>query len=286
MGHDNTPVRVVLVLWALLAFELAGAAPVVPKPARIVSMNVCTDQLLMSLVDRRRIVSVSFLAADPATSAMAEEAKGLHLNRGLAEELIALEPDLVIAGTYTARATVAILRKLDYPVLDLPPASSVKGIQENLLDLGRATGDDAAASQLIEKMDRDIARFSHPVGPQAPLMVNYSLNGWTSGPGTLTADLAHAAGFEVAGDRLGFKGLRMVPLEELILLAPQVIDLGLSWNDPPALASESHRHPALLRLLEQTLETNIAESLWTCGTPRSVLVIGELSRVRQLLEAS
>ncbi len=54
----------------------AGSASDAPSPpaTRIVSTNVCTDQLLMSLVPVDRIASVSFLAADPQVSLYAEQA--------------------------------------------------------------------------------------------------------------------------------------------------------------------------------------------------------------------
>jgi iron complex transport system substrate-binding protein len=42
---------------------------------RIVSMNLCIDQLLWQLVDHRRIVSLSYLSADTQWSPIASEVK-------------------------------------------------------------------------------------------------------------------------------------------------------------------------------------------------------------------
>ena len=69
-----------------LAVAAAGAA----EPRRIVSTNVCTDQLVLMLAERARIASISYLAADPTMSSMSREAVGLRVNHGLAEEIIPL----------------------------------------------------------------------------------------------------------------------------------------------------------------------------------------------------
>ncbi len=55
-----------LVMMALLA-----ATPAAAQPQRIASMNLCTDQMVLLLADKSRIVSVSFLGADPAESPLA-----------------------------------------------------------------------------------------------------------------------------------------------------------------------------------------------------------------------
>mgnify|MGYP006999250795 CR=1 FL=1 len=57
----------------------AGAAPAAlpppaTPPARVVSMNLCTDQLAMALAAPGQLISVSYIARDPRASAMAEEA--------------------------------------------------------------------------------------------------------------------------------------------------------------------------------------------------------------------
>ena len=56
---------------------------------RIVSLNLCADQILVDLVPRERIAAVSHLAADPWSSAVAEKARGIPWTRGKAEEVLA-----------------------------------------------------------------------------------------------------------------------------------------------------------------------------------------------------
>ena len=60
------------------------------------------DELLLRLADPRNVASVTWLARDPGSSNVADLAAEIPVNHGLAEEIIPLQPDLVIAGIYTA----------------------------------------------------------------------------------------------------------------------------------------------------------------------------------------
>ena len=86
LGAAAMHVAVALMVLGVAALKTAPKAQASPlKPKRIVSLNLCTDQLLLTLGLRSRIVSLTFLAADPSASAMAEAARGIATNRGRAE---------------------------------------------------------------------------------------------------------------------------------------------------------------------------------------------------------
>ncbi len=261
-----------------------GATQDSVRPRRIVSTNVCTDQLLMSLVPAQRIASVSFLAADPQVSLYAEQAQQLPLNHGGVEEVIALSPDLVLAGRYTATTTSAMLGDLGYRVIVLEPAASVADIQRNLRLVAAAVGEPAAAVKMLRQMNARLRRARYQ-GSDRPLFVNYMVNGWVSGKGTLVHDLVAAAGFETLGSVLDFSGTRQVSLEQLLHLRPALIDLGRRWADPPALATQTLTHPALAHLLAQAGSIQIEDPWWACGLAESVQVIERLSEVHRQLRA-
>ena len=48
------------------AVPSSAPAPAATPPRRIVSLNLCTDQILLDLVPRDRIAALSELVADPA----------------------------------------------------------------------------------------------------------------------------------------------------------------------------------------------------------------------------
>ena len=70
------------------------------RARRIVSLDLCTDQLLVELVARERIAAVTYLAAHASLSAIPEQARGLPITHGGAEDVLRLDPDLVLAGPF------------------------------------------------------------------------------------------------------------------------------------------------------------------------------------------
>lgn len=250
------------------------------KPERIVSINGCTDQLLITLVERERIAALSHLAADPYSSWIGTTAEGLYLNRGTAEEVLALDPDLVVTARFSFRPTVAILERLGYTVLELPMATSLDDIAANLLALADAVGERDRANSLVSAFRAEIDRHTFREAGPRPLFVSYEADGWVTGRDSLVADVARTAGFETVGERLGFSGGRRVPVETLLILGPQLIDLGHPWDEPPALVSETMRHPALQALLDRTTRIDVPDSLWLCGSTRTLEALTMLRGAR------
>ena len=78
---------------------------------------------------------------------MAEEAKAYRINHGLAEEVWLMQPDLVIAGSFSARATVDMLRRLGVPVVVMQPAYGLGDIPDRLRQMGVALGREEAAER-------------------------------------------------------------------------------------------------------------------------------------------
>lgn len=250
----------------LLATLLLTSAILSP-PERVVSLNVCTDQLLIALADREQIVGVSYFATDPTNSAYANEAKGLHQLRGTAEEVIALNPDLVLTGRYSTRQTTALLKRLDYEVMEFTPETRIEDIRTNLRQLGAAIGKSDKAEKIIERMDQRIASARQDREEQAPLFATYEPNGFSSGKGTLMNEIATLAGYRTLGEELGFF-TRRISLETLLAARPNVINI--SSRNGTSLAREALKHPALDHLLSDTVETSIPANLTNCGTPKTV----------------
>ncbi|MGH7490517.1 MAG: ABC transporter substrate-binding protein, partial [bacterium] len=177
--------------------EAVSRTPERGEPQRIVSLNVCADQILLDLVARQRIRAVSFLAADPSVSAVADKARGIAWTRGSAEEVLALEPDLVIAGEHSTPAAVALLERLGLNILKVPTVSDLAGVRSVTRQIARATRTEAQGEALLAEFDRRLAASaatsSASAGP--PTAVIYQVNNLSSGPGTLADAVLRAAGF-------------------------------------------------------------------------------------------
>lgn len=246
----------------ILAMVLWGGAAMA-APERVVSLNVCTDQLAMLLAAPGQLAAISDLARDPLSSAMAEEAMDYPVVEGTAEEVFLLAPDLVLAGTYTTRATVEILRRLGFEVVEFAPEESFADIRVNILAMGVALGRQAEAASMLADFDAGLAALPE-VPAERPSALLYGPNGYTQGTGTLAHEVLEAAGFENLAATQGLRGYARLSLEELVMAAPDLVVTGEGY-EAPALAQEIFRHPALADLTGAHAPAESAH--WVCGTP-------------------
>ncbi len=268
---------------ALAPWAAAAAVCFTPAfadvPARVVSINLCTDQLAMLLADPGQLVSVTHLAQDPLMSSMVDEAKDYGVNRGQAEQVFLLDPDLVLAGTYTQAATVDLLRGLGIDVLQMPPVTSLAEAADQIRQVGAALGHPARAEAMAQTFETDVTAVQQ-TGHKASAAFYYA-NGYTTGQGTLADEVLELTGFSNVGADAGVTGGGILPLERLVLADPQVVVTASPY--PGASRSEEIlTHPALAALRGQIGAQTDAD--WVCGTPHLVRAIHRMAAVRATLQ--
>jgi len=260
------------------SISAAGGA----KPSRIVSLNLCTDQLLLHLVPAPRIAAVTALAQDPRMSATAAAASSLPAHGGSAEEIMTLEPDLILAGTYSAQPTVRLLRQLGYSVERIPVAFSLDEIQANIRAVAAAVGEPERGETLSRGLARRFAALRPGAKKERPLAALYWANGFTSGRGTLASEIVEAAGFRSLGKELGLSGIAPLPMERLLMAAPDALVIGRQQG-APSLATEMLNHRALREAFGEVRRVSVPDHLWTCGTPAVAAAAEHLARFREAL---
>ncbi|WP_417523546.1 ABC transporter substrate-binding protein [Marinovum sp.] len=267
----------------LLAAALIGAAAEAQEaPRRVVSINLCTDQLAMLLAAPDQLHSVSFVALDRRASSMADEAQDYVINHGRAEEIYLMQPDLVLAGRYTARASVEALQNLGIPVVTFDIVSSMAGVRQSLLDMGAALGRDAAAQAMVADFDSRLAALQAEVirRPRAAL---YYANGFTSGRASLAHEILTAAGFDNIALEAGYEQGGKLPLEILALAAPEAVITGQSYPGT-SRAEAIMDHPVVRALRAEAQGAALTDADWVCGTPHVLRAIESLVPLRQSLE--
>ena len=268
-----------------LAGSLAGATGADAKPARIVSLNLCTDQILVDLVPRERIGAVTHLAADPSVSAAAEAAKGLRITYGSAEDVVALAPDLVLAGTWTTPATASLLERLGVPLLRVPLAGTIPEVRAVIRAVARAVGEEARGEAQIARLDASLAAASRKrrEGPR-PTALIYQVSGLASGPGSLADALLEVAGLRNLAAELSIGRGGQVPLEILIARPPDILVLSAAPDEYRTAAADNLRHPALRHASRSGASVVIPWRLWLCGTEAASRAIDALMAARDALE--
>jgi iron complex transport system substrate-binding protein len=249
-------------------------------PERVVSINGCTDQLLLLLAAPGQIASLSHVARDPLSSPLWREAAAHPSNRAQAEEVFLLAPDLVLAGEWDDPATLALLARLGLRVERFAIETSFADIRANLRRMGALLGAGARAEALVAEMDATLEAAAAPPSPagEHPLAALHYANSYTSGAGSLAHAVLEAAGFANLAAERGIAGMARLPLETLVLAAPDLIVTGQDYP-APALAQEVLRHPAA-RALEDAGRAVVADALWTCGTPLTADAVVRLRAAR------
>lgn len=217
-----------------------------PVPQRIASLNICIDQLLWELVDRQRLVSISYLTANPMWSPIAGQVKGVPLNHGLAEEIVPLKPDVIFAGEFDAPTAIELLQKLDLRVERLPLPRTLGDINTQILQLASMVGEREKAERMVNNINTQIAALQAANQHKKPLTAFwYSANGVVIGDGTLEHEFMQLAGLRNLAAERGMFGFNQLDLELLLSAKPQLLIVEQGSDDAFSLAREYLSHPAL-----------------------------------------
>jgi iron complex transport system substrate-binding protein len=248
-------VRVFLLLLLLLAAPAAAQ--------RVVSLNLCADILLLLLAPER-IAGLTPLAADPTLNPLAAQASAHPVIRAEIEHVVVARPDLVLAGPWGARATLARLEARGVRVERLPAANGFAAIRALTRRAGAVLGARARAEALVAAMD---AALAPPAEPRGTALL-WQPRGFAPGRGTLADDALRAAGYANAAPHDGFGH---VGLEALLAAPPGML---LRGRAPAfrAIATDLPRHAATAHLPTRELDT----APLVCGTPASAAAVAVL----------
>lgn len=253
---------------AALALVSAGAAfaDQPAKPQRIVSTNVCADQLALALAGRGRVVSVSRLAVEPQISNYASAARGIPVNNARAEEIIELKPDLVVGDVYTGAHANRVAATLGVKVHVIGAGISLDDVRGIIRGVADAVGERERGAAMIAEMDARIARGRALPGAAISALV-YEPNGVTSGNGTLTHDVLLTAGLRNLAPTLMPGSYGSVPLESVIAAAPRLLVLDDAYVGSSSRAQNILRHPAFRSLEGRSVLYAMPSRLWICPGP-------------------
>jgi iron complex transport system substrate-binding protein len=257
----------VKLLAALLSMLAASAAA---APARVASLNLCSDELALRLAAPGQLVSVSRLGADPDESLLADRARGLPVNRGRVTDVVALAPDLVLTsgGDPNAAATA---RRLGIQTLELQEPHTLDDVRVNVRRVALALGRVGAGEAVVAEIDA--ATSVTPAHGVPALLVGGG--GLTIAPDGLAAHwLAHAGLIQQSVPR------GAISLERLLSNPPQVIVFSRYRPGQVSTNQGWLSHPALAALPANVLRIETDGRTWTCLGPS---LAGEITRLRHVM---
>lgn len=269
-----------LFLSAAAAIVLAGAvvraAPgdtaSPQRPKRIVSLNLCADQLVLALADRSQIAGLTANAADRDMSAEAQRARGLRRLSASAEQLLEIDPDLVVGMPAAGNPALAALSGRRYRTLDLQGANTADEIYAAIRKTAAAVGHPARGEALIAGMRRDLRAI--PRSGRGKVAAYYQRRGYLTGTGTLIDDMMGRLGLVNLSARLGKLPLAQVSLEEIVAARPDYLIVESATERVTDRGTEMLHHPALAGIPRVAIP-----QAWTvCGGPAYVRAVEAVGR--------
>jgi iron complex transport system substrate-binding protein len=250
--------------------------PVQPAERRhptIVSLNPCSDAILAEVAAPGQLLAVSHFSHERSgTSMPLDLARRYPATGGTVEEVLALDPDVVVASSYVDPAVVLALRRLGVRVETVGIASSVAESEAQVRQLAALAGQRERGEALVSRIDRAVAAARRP-GP-AVTAVMWQEGGLVPGPQTLVAELMADSGFASQSGARGLGQGAYLPLEQVLADPPQLVI---------AAGEERMEHHPALRHLHGTRYAAIAPNLLYCGGPTIPRLAARLAALRDSL---
>ncbi len=213
-------------------------------PERIVSHVPGITEILFALGLGEKVVGVSNYCDYPEEARLKEKVGGFW-NPSI-EKIVELRPDLVLTNG-SNKQLMPQLDSLGMTYLVIDP-KNIDGIFENIELLGKVTGVEGRARELIQDMQKDISRIVNQVKGAPRARVIYIIdttdlsNPWTAGPGSFVDSfITMAGGINIAAEAPA--PWVQFSIEEVVSSDPEIIILpakhGTVFTPPEALRAHT-----------------------------------------------
>lgn len=259
---------------------LGSSAAWAQAPQRVVTVNLCLDQIALRLAAPGQLVGVSYLSHDPRLSVMADRARVIPPVRATAESILELRPDLVIFDRDAHANIKRLVRKAGVPILEVPWAASLDDAEQLIVRIGAALGRDAEASVIVANMHEQRRRLRYD-GPTVGLAAVLQPNRATAGKGSLMDELLRLSGFRNLAAELGIPAYGRLPLESVLAGRPDLLVLDGDANAHPARATEFVDHNALQALAGRVRLVSVPLRASVCAGPDNFEVLKLMAEARR-----
>ena len=254
-----------------LALAACAAPPPAPEargpaPVRVVSLNLCTDELLLLLGAREQIASVTHLSHRPEETPLWREARRHTANDGSLASAATLSPDLVLTmGGGGDRLGIAA--RLRVATVDLPFPQSIDDVMTSIRTVASALGREAEGAAAIARIEA--LRRSAPTSQVDTL--------WVGGGGRTVA----AEGLEAQW--MALAGLRQRPVTgdrielEALLVNPPALLLRSDYRSNQYSQGQAWLNHPLARAARGSRTVATDGRRWTCMGPP---LVDEIVRLR------
>jgi iron complex transport system substrate-binding protein len=249
-----------IVLLCLLPAGMVIANGSTSQVERVVSLDFCADQFVLKLLPKSRILAVS-TDAQRHFSYMREAAVGIRQVRSIAEDVLVLQPDLIVRSYGGGAHAKKFFERAGLPVIQVPFANDIEAIRQSIMFIATGLGEPERGEVVVKEMDDRLGSIR--ISSESKSALYMTPAGVTSGPGTLVHEMLLAAGLSNFEQQPGWRSL---PLERLAYEQPDIVAaafFGTNTNHP-ALWS-AMRHPVARRQMLQQPTVHLKGAWTSCG---------------------
>ena len=272
-----------------IAVAIAMFAGILLSPAfaaglpRVASMNVCTDQLLMSLADPEQILGLSRYSRDRLESWAANDARRYRILSGGAEDILVLRPDIVVASLFDKRSTRELLKEKGLRLAEFAVPRNLEEVKAQIRQMGEIVQHADRAAAEVARLDAAMARACGAVVERHHSVLPLSRRGWVAGGDSLISSLLAETGLFNAAGNLGVGTGGYVSLEAIVNAKPDFLLVSEAGDRAEDDGRAFLLHPALERFYPPEKRIVIPDRLTVCGGVMLAealdVLVAELKRV-------
>lgn len=254
---------------------------------RVLAASASAFDVIVDLLPRERIAAIPRPALEWSPLPGGREAWTDFpvLERFEGELALALEPDLVVASTWTERAPLAAVREASIYVLELPDAGTWDDLTAAVTRVGEVVGTTERAREVVDDLARRRAALADAATDSRALRVlaysNFGAGGTTAGTETTVDLMIRLAGHVNAAAEAGLARHPQLSLEQVIAIDPDVF-LTASGRDgvhPGAEFLRSEEALAGLRAIRDGRIVVLPADLYSTASHRVLDAAEELARL-------
>lgn len=206
------------------------------EPQRIVALQPSDAQTLWAIGAQEKVVG---MPVGQYTSYLEgySEPQDITTGDGITvstERVVALEPDVVLAGNVTSGEQIQQLRNAGLTVYQYDSATSIEDVIDNTETTGQLAGACQGAQETVDWMNQEIEAVEQAVDGQERPTVLYAMgDGYTAGSGTFINEVITTAGGENLAAAAGIQSYGQISEEVVLAQDPDWIVYPDTFEEPP-----------------------------------------------------
>ena len=228
-----------------------GLVTLQKPPTKVHSLSLGHTEILAALMDFSKVSAVYSFFTDPEQSNIADLSKSHNLIGFDPEEVVALEPEIVIASRFTDADNVALLKDAGIPVARASLENSALGNVPNILLIGYMVGAEKEALLLADEIERRMQFVGDILsGNDHPRVLSISkfTSIFVAGSGSTEGGIIEQAGGVNAAADSGIEGHQQITIEGITAINPDVIVVPQPTEGANAFISELKLNAALFEV--------------------------------------